>query len=203
MIKLNIRPNRVPPQLWWAISALMPLRHRWFIAGGAIRSVIDKTEVADIDLFQRPTTNLEGEPIDTENVDDVHHQLLQHGCRKVFTCPNGKLHTWKHRSGLKIQVINEIIGTPEEVIDSFDLTASRLCCFEGEFYAADKKAFTTAARKQIEFHNVLFPNATIRRIFKYMTKGYQMSPESAFDFIVKSAVHTDKFDENIWRKYID
>lgn len=198
MKRLRIKQNKISPELLWLWSWL-PANGDWFCAGGAVRSIMDKSPVCDIDLFPMR------EGADTEA---LFARLRFAGCRLFFACPEGLLYSYKHRSGLKIQVIKAICGNPNEVIASFDFTAAQFAMVSAvEIGVLDRKCLWDAARRRLVSAAVTYPNATLRRAFKYQSKGYKMTDAAMADLVRKcAAVPYDEEvppAENVWRRYID
>lgn len=207
MIQYRVSPKRLPPELAWLWKFLPHDHGRWFVAGGAVRAIIDRGKISDIDLFatHRLVESIEfglPQPDIKLQTSDIAPLLRANGCRIVFTCPEGLLQTWKHRNGLKIQLILEVMGTPRSVISQFDFTACQFAMIDP--YSLITPSSTNvwdAARKRLKIAQVSFPNATLRRVDKYIRHGYKLESSEMHNLITKCV--QIPFDEQTWRRYID
>lgn len=140
----------------------------WWLAGGALRSEFDETEVSDLDLFM----SMGADPKEAEEF------YTSRGYEVKFRCPEGKLVTLKKEGRPKVQLIMEFTFTsPEELMDSFDIRACRFV-YDGirlHYYISSIK---DAKRKEIKLHRNAFPNATFRRIVKYHDKGNKITRDA-------------------------
>lgn len=191
MKTIFIKPEKVHPVTQWIIQLLKPLQERWFIAGGAVRCVLDKTPLEDIDLFCT----------DGESVEDISALLAMNAFSKTFTCPNNKLHTWKHRSGLKLQAIMEVKGTPNEVMNAFDFKCCQLAYYKDQFYAHSPECVKSAIKKHLVVHEISHPHSSIRRMNKYLQKGYYINDLEVYALVMKASIIP--FDSELWKRYID
>lgn len=172
---------------------------RVFMAGGFLRSFFDGTQVMDFDVFFK----------DAEARDQVLKSLLDYGGKVIFSCPEGKLKSLKV-GPWKVQLITErYYQDPEELIDTFDITASMFCFWNGDLYAGETSV-RDAKNKNLRLNKVTFPAATFKRIQKYAAKGYTYPPSLVENFVVSTLASTQgigpenaKEWNNLWRFYID
>lgn len=146
-----------------------------YLAGGAIRSEFDGTKVDDYDLFF--ASKLHFAEMDAE---------LTGKYPEKFRCPQGNLITYDV-DGAKVQLIGKLYhNSPEALIRSFDFTASQFArdgsgrLFQGKQSAAD------AVAKILRLNALTYPVATLKRIGKYIAKGYK--PHKDFFFYLANAM---------------
>jgi len=174
-----------------------------WLLGGAIRSVFDKTQVSDFDLFFK----------DEESKDKLEKRLLSDGYKIVFKCKEGKLTTYKC-GPIKIQAITEVYRqSMEEHLATFDINASKfgLDCNSNELNIVYfDKALRDAKKKKLTLDRVMYPVATFNRLLKYKQKGYTIDQETIRDFcvgflyeLVPGIFVDNDVSGNLWRAYID
>ena len=162
-----------------------------FLAGGSLRAAIDNTEVKDFDYFFS----------DKQAVSGLESKLIEKGYNVVFRCPEGRLVTLKHNEYPKAQLITEhFYKTPEDAINSFDITASMYAYSDGKLYLGPNTLEHTA-KKEIHLHTLSHPAATMKRFLKYVDKGYTL-PNSTIEEYLKR-VNTMTLDQQTMRFYID
>ena len=144
-----------------------------YLAGGVFRHLFDKEDkIIDYDIFFK---NEDGKT-------DIKEKLDKIGANNIFSCPNGKLFTYRYED-LKIQLITEFTyNNVFELVDSFDINACRFCYHENKFYF-NKESIKDVKKKRITLHRADFPAATFNRIIKYKNKGYIL-PHDTLEWIV-------------------
>lgn len=157
-----------------------------YLAGGALRSMIDVTPVNDYDFFfkDEATFNKLVQSMDS-------HERVIH----LAHTPNKKLITYAY-NGIRFQLVGiRFFRNATELMNDFDITA---CCFSLHF---DRKefpgpfknhesgtwkyfdpGFNDARHKQIKFNNIRYPGTMIERIAKYKEKGYRITSKSFKEF---------------------
>jgi hypothetical protein len=170
------------------------LREGVLLAGGAIRDALNgNTEIADYDLFF--SNSLEAQRTALFLEDDL-------GFECVFKCPLGELTTFK-KDGMKIQLITKFFyGSMEEVIDNFDITACRHVT-DGKRIFTQYSSVRDTFDKKINLHRIDFPNATMKRIQKYIQKGFTLTNKAVdvyIDRIYTAGLLADDLDR---RFYVD
>jgi len=167
------------------------LREEVFLAGGAIRTVLEcsNEEVSDFDFFFKTF----------EVVLELRERLIQDGWENIFSCPEEKLFTYK-KGKHKLQLICEFeYGDMEHLLGEFDMTA---CCggyYDGAIYFT--RPFVRAVfSKKLRIQNVAYPVATIKRLIKYEKKGYNVT-QAAIDLV--NLIEGKSFDLDAKRVYID
>ena len=162
------------------------------IAGGAVRTFLLQDENPnDFDVF------IIGD--DAELKAKLLLFLTNLG-QNIFTCPEGHLYSYQTEI-VKIQLITPTIYLSiSDLLDTFDLTPCR-AAFDGGFAYLDKQFIRDVKKKVLNIHRVSYPVATMNRIFKYKTYGYN-TIQAVEDFVL--SVHENQFPEDaMFRRYID
>jgi len=127
----------------------------------------------DIDIFCKTT----------QDVHELNAQLRQHTVdSKPFVTANATSYVL---DGVKIQVIHKLIGTPEDVIGSFDI-ANAMVAIEQDGTLTTTNEFHTAENEMaIHVVNWVDPPVTFSRVVKWMWhhRYNAMSPETAHMFV--------------------
>lgn len=157
------------------------------LAGGALRMLVDpcNEEICDYDLFVTDQSVLEKLLADIQSL----------GYTKVFECPKRELFTFVTADEPKIQVINKRpYKDCRDIVSSFDITA---CCaaWDGENFYKHGRFIFDVLNKRINLNVVGYPNATLKRIVKYVLKGYTLTPQ-ANDFFISSVNQMELTEEN-------
>lgn len=174
------------------------------LAGGAVRSIFDKSEIADYDFF---FPNRIG-------VTQFEERLLREGAERTFNCPLGELQTWKFLDK-KLQLItHRFYEGPEDLLSSFDIGACQMALTFREAWTGDafgmsaydlhvhhSECIRDAKRKRVRFNAITAPIASVRRIHKYEEKGYYTSDDEFKRFF--DLVRDADPDEIDWRRYMD
>lgn len=162
-----------------------------YLAGGSLRTVLKcaAEDVNDFDLFFK---NL-------DEVQPLYDRLLKDGFELVYSCPDGYLYSFK-RGKHKIQLICEVeYSSPHELLNSFDMSACYFCWHEGTLYFT-REAVRSVFTKKLRINNVTFPVATLKRLVKYASKGYNIFMASE-DFC--RHMNNQTFSNDQFRHYID
>ena len=157
------------------------------LAGGALRMLVDpcNEEICDYDLFVTDQSVLEKLLADIQAL----------GYTKVFECPKRELFTFVMGDEYKIQVINKRpYKDCNDMLSSFDITA---CCaaWDGENFYKHERFVFDVLNKRINLNAVEYPNATLKRIVKYVLKGYTLTPH-ANNFFISSVNQMELTEEN-------
>lgn len=161
----NINPNK-----WFRLNAFLNLNllnpHVW-LAGGAVRSIIDGTKIADYDLFFSSNTAM-------YITDD---RLKKLGAKCVYRAKDEKLVTYRF-GDLKIQLIGiSFHDTMEDVIGRFHFTAAQFITDGHKIYTPSKDNIKHALKKKLVLSNNDLPHTpvgTVKAICKYKNKGYEI-----------------------------
>jgi len=162
------------------------------LAGGAMRSFINKTEDPnDFDLF------IVG---DSPELKAKILAFCDTNYENIFRCPQELMYTYKTPFG-KLQLICPKIYTSiEDLLDSFDITAGR-SAYDGTVLCTFKSFIKSVKKKVLSFHKISFPLATMNRMYKYKSYGYSIY-EASEQFLRE--VNGGFFPEdNLFVHYID
>jgi hypothetical protein len=163
------------------------------VAGGACRSFVTGEEPTDYDLF------LIGADGSGELKFDVLSELDEK-YKRIFTCPEGLLHSWQADFG-KIQLITPVeYGSLYTLFDSFDFELCRFA-YDGSNLYYTQDAWDDVTNKKLTLLNVSYPLATMNRIYKYQSYGYQTA--SAKEELLRQVKEREFSDESLYRHYID
>ena len=162
------------------------------LAGGALRALVNTwDEIQDYDLFF----------IDNTKVEEVKGKLNDNDYNLIFECPEGKLFTYVNSDGIKVQLIlKREYSSCLDIINSFDVTA---CCaaYDGEeFFYNDRFVFDNL-NGLLNINSIEYPVATMKRIAKYIEKGFKLTSGAAKLFV--DSVNTMQLDDNNTALYID
>lgn len=143
-----------------------------YLAGGAMRSLLNpKDYPVDFDLFFSGT----------ELRDTFLSYLESLRYTVVFRCPRDELITLIRRKE-KIQLITpRFYSSLEDVVDSFDFTASA-CGTDGEFLYAHDDWAKDNLKKELHMAQLEYPIATIRRVDKYKSYGFKVNDTFWIEF---------------------
>lgn len=176
-IKLGVK-ERISALHCSLIPKLLVCGKVW-LAGGAARSIFTKEPINDYDIFFKDYLALLETKQSLEKIKE---------CKLVFACKSNKLFTYKLH-GIKIQLItHKFFKNEDELIDSFDFECTRFLTDGITLFTTDI-ALSDAKRKKLRMHKLSYPAATIKRINKYISRGY--TPVQGF---YESIV--DKIQEN-------
>jgi hypothetical protein len=150
------------------------LREGVWLGGGAIRDALrDNADVVDYDMFFANVLEAQRTALYLE--DDL-------GFECIFKCPQGELTTFK-KDNLKIQLITKFFyNSMEDLIDTFDITA---CCHatDGKIIVTKYSSVRDTFNKKINLHRIDFPNATMKRIQKYIQKGFVLTNKAVEKYV--------------------
>lgn len=184
----NIRKSRLTKVAPFLVLDLMT--EGCFLAGGSIRSLVADEEVADFDVFfkEQPVfetiveadaqnilvTSADTEVLRTYSqvVKNVRRILEIEKFKLVFACPVGKLFTYV-KDGIKIQLILQTWGDPQDVINDFDFNACK-AAIDNQFVYIDRSFLKDVKSKVLSIHKITYPAASIKRLVKYSNKGYNI-----------------------------
>lgn len=163
------------------------------LAGGALRSLVNpEEELCDYDLFFT----------DTSKINSVQQHLTNKGYSLIFQCPKGELSTYfNNETETKVQLITKRKYTDMiDLISSFDITAC-CCAYDGNAFEYNERFVFDVLNKLININSVEYPVATMKRIAKYVNKGYTLTSKASVSFV--QLVNSMQLDENNLALYID
>jgi len=140
-----------------------------FIAGGAVRCLYDGTALEDFDFFFT----------DTKVIPKTKEALLNMGYEVKFQCPKGDLTTLKHiTEDTKVQLITKFTyPSINKCLETFDFTAACHAWDGKQLISLNDEALVHTKSKVLVLNNLRFPVATMKRLHKYLNKGYTPSPD--------------------------
>lgn len=166
--------KELPPEIINLATAINPLG---FIAGGALRNVIEGEPIRDIDIFLYEN--------DEQYEWGVKQTLFGLGYTELFTNP---LVTRFQGGGADFELVDLIkpredrymktFGAVKTVLSRFDFSVCRAAVFKlGEpspVLLADTKFEDDIKYKTLRIQNIVCPISTVKRIGKYATYGYSI-----------------------------
>lgn len=172
IININCRPHI--KNVLQRFLDLDLLREGVWLAGGAIRDALrGNHDVADYDVFF--SNALEATRTELYLEEDL-------GFECVFKCPQGELTTLK-KGGMKIQLVTKFFyNSMDEVIDRFDITACRHVT-DGKVILTKYSSVRDTFNKKINLHTIEFPNATMKRIQKYIQRGFTLTNKAVDKYV--------------------
>lgn len=151
------------------------------LAGGSLRKLVDRNDIImDYDLFF----------LDTPEKESVKNNLVQglknsEEYKKVFECPEGKLFTFIRKDKVKLQIIDKrSYEDCNDLISSFDITASS-ACWNGVAFYKDERFVFDVLNKRLNINTVEYPVATLKRLMKYQDKGYKLTNQASKRFVME------------------
>lgn len=144
-----------------------------FVAGGCFKNILNDTNCKDIDLFF---------------VSEKAHEAGLHKYKSnddfELYYETDKVHAFREKeTGLVVELINTIYGTPTEVLNQFDFTVTKFALFTNELRRLNvvyhEDFFEHLQMKRLVIDNLIpFPFSTFERSYKYRTYGYNLCSES-------------------------
>lgn len=176
---------------------LATCQHNAILAGGFLRQVFDEDDrPLDVDLFFRS---------EKDKLNTVQSFKENPRYKVIFECPEGKLYSFlpiDNRTELKVQLIAEsYYESPAKCINSFDINACRIAWTPNTLIYGDRTK-KDIEDKKITLHDIKYPVASLKRITKYINKGYQAPSETLEEF-VKIVTLLSAIGELDTRIYID
>lgn len=169
------------------------------LAGGAVRSVINDEEIKDFDLFIWAGSPVE---FDARKIQLVEWADKQEHWRNIFRCPEGLMFTYIARGIGKVQIITpRWYNSVADILDSFDFDICKGYYTPATGITVMPEILTAIKNRVVSLNKVSYPLATMRRMYKYKTHGYDIRPaEKAF----LTTIQTETFEPNdMFRGYID
>lgn len=138
-------------------------KKEYFVAGGAVRDLISGTKPKDFDLF------FENEIERLRVIDTLKHKHKAAVMRETDNAMT--LQIYAGNNVFKFDCIKKIYGTVQEVLDGFDFTVCCAAIAPGAFHY-HKNFFQHCLSKTLYFNKQQNDICVIRRIIKYVKKGY-------------------------------
>jgi hypothetical protein len=159
--------------------------HKGFVAGGCFKNIFSDERVKDIDLFFNSELDFnEARNWFRDDEDYIDHY------------ENPKVVSYKNtKTGVSVELIRTIFGSPEKIIDSFDFTITKFAYYKEEVKDEDdefgedsrieekvmhhKDFFEHLFFKRLVIEDELkFPISTFERSLRYKGYGYSLCRES-------------------------
>ena len=164
------------------------VNHRGFIAGGCFKNLFNGEHIKDIDVFF------------LDNADFRHGVESLNRCEEfehLYTSEN--VNAYRHKqSGVTVELVRSIFGTPEEIISQFDFTVTKFAYYkelikkDGEVDPFELEDETDADESVWEYKAVYhpqffehlhlkrliiddlipFPMSTFNRVLRYRKYGF-------------------------------
>lgn len=161
------------------IDSVWKLFPEALLAGGAVRSLYDNTEVEDYDFFIPSLTIMEYLWHNIESQTEIVEKV-------VFKCPQKRLVSLRLKDSSKVQLIYiKDFSSPEELTRMFDFT---VCCatkdINGKIYHTPE-FYKDVESKTLNINTITYPMSTMKRMVKYIEKGYKVD-NSVFKELAKA-----------------
>ena len=159
-----------------------------WICGGAIRDSLVGEQYSDIDVF-----GLNKEDLDlfvSLNLTNAH------GYKLVYF--NENLRTYK-KGKIKVQIVYREYTSMDDILDNFDFTVCQFS-FDGEFVYCKPESLLDVYHKRIVINNInpLFVLDTVRRVQKYIGKGYTICNGGIKEILDKArSITQQEYEANI------
>lgn len=160
---------------------------KWFIAGGACRSVFSGERINDLDIYFKSQE-------DFDKFNDKHFKDL----KAVFDTPNAISYCKNNR---KIQLIKKFYGDPTDVLKRFDLTVCQ-CAYipfpytsQNMFVMSDSFLEHLSLRLLVYNTNGDHPINSLYRVVKFLKRGYKVPAVE----LVKLALRINNLEINTYR----
>lgn len=165
------------------------------IAGGCWRTLFDGSDLSDIDVFcSEPHFSI---PIELGDDWEINYGSKQGGLLTISRTYKGL--------NLIIQFIHKKDYPTEafELIEKFDMTACQFALKPSKlnYLICSAKAKGSATSKEVVLNNIQYPYRTLKRIFKYIKKGYSISNKELIKLIKKIKITNE--DEDFYSGDLD
>lgn len=156
------------------------VNHSGFIAGGCFKNLFNGERIKDVDVFFRDRSDFSC-AVDYLNSFDGFNEF-----EPLYNSPN--VNAFRHKkSGITVELVQSIFGTPEEIISQFDFTITKFAYFKEENGDPFEDEETTLEYKAV-YHPLFFehlhlkrliiddkipkPMSTFNRVLRYRKYGY-------------------------------
>ncbi|HAC2183034.1 TPA_asm: hypothetical protein GJJ58_11055 [Listeria monocytogenes] len=169
--------------------------HNGFIAGGCFKNIFNNEKVKDVDVFFRNKR-------DYENAVDYYTNKEDNIIRKSYS--NANVCAFYHRpSGIRIELVKSVFGEPEDVLDNFDFTITKVARYisDNEHKVALHPEFFEHLHlnKLVIDDKLIFPVSTFERMIRYIAYGYLPCLETKAK-LVDAINSIQNIDENDFSK---
>lgn len=147
-----------------------------FIAGGCFKHILSGETPKDLDVYFSNEAKFKAA---------VRH--FTHNSEYTFSYKNSKVTAFNNvTSGVRVELINTLYGSPKEVLSNFDFTITKMAFYtvktnvgSENMLTYHKDFFEHFAMKRLVIDDKLpFPISTFERTYKYRDYGYALCRES-------------------------
>lgn len=169
--------------------------HNGFICGGCFKNIFNHEKVKDLDIFFKNES-------DFEDACEWFDNLCEDG-DYFFYYENDNVKAYKHKkTGVVLELICKVFGTPKEIISNFDFTITKFAYFKKEvkdddekdthieyWIALDNNFFEHLHLNRLVTDNkILYPMSTFERMIRYIGYGYKPCKETKMK--ITQAIHS-------------
>lgn len=154
---------------------------KFWIAGGCLRDFCRGKRPVDIDLFF---------PSEEDYLKVKKHLVEERGFEVKFENDNADKMVGEYNGlNLRIDLVKRWFKSPEDTIDAFDFTVAQAALDRENFYCSEEFLFDMMARRLV-VHKLPFPVSSMRRIPKYLKKGFTVCKGTMQDLAAAVAAMT-------------
>lgn len=155
--------------------------HNGFIAGGCFKNLFCREPFKDVDVF-------------FEKRDDFNNAVAYFGEHEAFKAAyeSKKVRAFRHKSsGIALELVCSVFGTPEEIIRQFDFTVVKFAYYkalteddEGKEICEYKATYHPLFFEHLHMKRLViddqipFPLSTFERVLRYAKYGYKPCTET-------------------------
>ena len=164
--------------------------HKGFIAGGCFKNLFNNERVKDLDIFFKNSTE--------------HHEAVKWFTEHkdyVFSYRNEKVVAYKNiKTDVRVELINFIFGTAEEVISVFDFSITKFAFYKQtikdevvgdsiEYKVLHEEDFFEHLhmKRLVVEKEIKYPISTFERSLRYTKYGYGLCKESKANLLLAVA----------------
>lgn len=194
-VQFDEAPEQLQKAITWAkkliLDDLAEAEIKVWMAGGALRSFFAADEkAADIDLFF-PTN---------EDREKAVKWFKDKKATETFKSDTVTKFRYKK---LNFDVVRMLFPTPEDTIDHFDFTVA-CCAVDTEAIYHHDTFFIDLAGKRLVVHALPFPVSSLRRLHKYVQRGYKTCNGGLLALATAvNKLEADAVDFSVSAMYID
>lgn len=146
------------------IKELNELDIHFYIAGGCIRDYFMSKRTSDIDLFFTREKDF--------------RTVLEHFIRNEveIILNNDKVVKLRYKDVI-FDLVKMLFANEEKLLNSFDFTVTQFAISENLAFYYTEEAFQDLVKKQLMLNNLQYPESTMKRVRKYMMKGFNICHE--------------------------
>lgn len=150
------------------------INHKGFIAGGCFKNLFNRERMKDVDVFFRSSDDF-WNAVDKLDRDEEF--------TSTYTSEN--VCAYRHnKSGVAVELVRSIFGTPEEIISQFDFTVAKFAYYkelvkkDGESVWEYKAVYHPQFFEHLHLKRLIiddqipFPMSTFNRVLRYRKYGF-------------------------------